>query len=220
MIGSCLGHICHPKTSFSHWPSSASLSTLAITFSNLRARLSNWDYTSTPTAYIASDGRLHTTSAAASRPCPSGNASRFSTHCRLCNLAGLGFRVDHLYSHSPVCPRDSYWLRWLNRRGLLAQPRLLQQPTGSIILYSDATPSSIAGLDIGPPRAHYSFHFQGHRPTAFAKMASALHTLNWAGTTRIPQHSPCVPIHRLHIIVCVLASVVPYAKIRCCNSSM
>jgi hypothetical protein len=50
----------------------------------------------------------------------------------------------------------------------------------SWILYSDANPTSLTGVDVGPPYAEIEHHYEDSKPTIFTEMAAALVTLLWA----------------------------------------
>lgn len=65
--------------------------------------------------------------------------------CRLCGLPCMGSCMAHLCCHPPLQPR---YLR-TGSDGFISPPCLLH--CDSRPLYSDATPSSIAGPDMGPP---------------------------------------------------------------------
>jgi hypothetical protein len=81
-----------------------------------------------------------------------------------------------------ILQRDTYWARWMFRNKLLQQPRKLQPPLRSQMVYTDATPSSIGVLWPELLRRYLHRSYNGRKPIAFAELAAALvglvHTAN------------------------------------------
>jgi hypothetical protein len=48
-----------------------------------------------------------------------------------------------IFAASHLLQRDSYWIRWLHRNGLLQYPRRLAPPLASVMVCADATPTII-----------------------------------------------------------------------------
>lgn len=67
---------------------------------------------------------------------------------------------------------------------LLRRPRLLC-PLLSRPLFTDATPSSIAAVAVGPPRASMVQHYTDCRQIAIPEMAAALRGLLWLMRTQV-----------------------------------
>jgi hypothetical protein len=78
--------------------------------------------------------------------------------------------------------RETYWLRWCLRHGLLHRPRTLGQQRRSILLYTDATPVSI-GVHVAsqPPQQIYQ-PFTDDQPISVAEIAASLFALIWIGS--------------------------------------
>jgi hypothetical protein len=77
--------------------------------------------------------------------------------------------------------RQTRWLPILYNRRILYQPRALRVPRRSLLLYSDATPISLAALDTGPPQRTLVRLYDDVKPIHFVEMAAALVALIWAG---------------------------------------
>jgi hypothetical protein len=78
--------------------------------------------------------------------------------------------------------RETFWLTWTYNRHLLQRPRQMGTITRSILLYTDATPSSF-GVHVAshPPQQVYQ-RFTDEIPIARAELAAALFALNWVGS--------------------------------------
>jgi hypothetical protein len=77
--------------------------------------------------------------------------------------------------------RETYWIRWCLSRGLLDRPRPIAPQLRSLLVYTDATPTSIGvHLDARPPQQVFQ-PFQDEQPIAVAEMAAALFALIWLG---------------------------------------
>jgi hypothetical protein len=87
-----------------------------------------------------------------------------------------------MFSATLLLQRDPYWVKWLFRNGLLQQPRKLSPPLRSVLVYTDATPSSIGIYWPGPSERSMYRQYEDQRPNAFAETAAALvgliHTAN------------------------------------------
>jgi hypothetical protein len=77
-----------------------------------------------------------------------------------------------------IAHRVVYWITRLHRLNLLQYPRTMRPPLRSIALYKDATPTSVAAVIPGPPRAIVQ-HYTDTRTIAFTEMAAALRGLLW-----------------------------------------
>jgi ribonuclease HI len=77
--------------------------------------------------------------------------------------------------------RESFWLRWTLRHGLLHRPRSMGIQRRSILVYTDATPSSI-GIHVAsqPPQQIFQ-PFLDEQPIEVAEIAAALFALIWIG---------------------------------------
>jgi hypothetical protein len=95
-----------------------------------------------------------------------------SKNYRLCPRASLGYGLAH-FRWKHLLQWDSYWLRWMHLRHLFQQPRHLQTPAASRLLYTDTTPTSIGILDKGPPRQTLTRFYEDAKPIAFAELAAA-----------------------------------------------
>jgi ribonuclease HI len=81
-----------------------------------------------------------------------------------------------------ILHRETFWLRWADRHRLLSIPRTMGTQRRSILLYVDATPTSI-GVYVAsrpPQRIHQAFTDQ--LPIAAAELAAALFALIWVGS--------------------------------------
>jgi hypothetical protein len=77
--------------------------------------------------------------------------------------------------------RETYWIHWCLSRGLLDRPRPIAPQLRSLLVYTDATPTSIGVyLDTRPPQQVFQ-PFQDAQPIAVAEMAAALFALIWIG---------------------------------------
>jgi hypothetical protein len=81
-----------------------------------------------------------------------------------------------------ILHRETFWLRWAHRHRLLDIPRTMGIQRRSILLYVDATPSSI-GVYVAscPPQRIYQ-PFTDQLPIAAAELAAALFALIWVGS--------------------------------------
>jgi hypothetical protein len=73
-----------------------------------------------------------------------------------------------------ILQRETFWIRFLHQAGILHHPRLQRSPLRSRLLYTDATPSSIAAVAPGPPAWSMVRYYEDRRPIAFAEMAAAI----------------------------------------------
>jgi hypothetical protein len=79
-----------------------------------------------------------------------------------------------MYIATLILSRDTYWVRWVLKNQLLQRLRRLAAPTNSVIVYSDATPSTIGVFWPGPPARFTYRDYIDERPIAFAEVAAAL----------------------------------------------
>jgi hypothetical protein len=79
-----------------------------------------------------------------------------------------------MYIATLIMHRDTYWTRWLLRNQLLQRPRRLVAPVNSVLVYSDATPTTIGVYRPGPPPQYLYRHYMDSRPIAFAEIEAAL----------------------------------------------
>jgi hypothetical protein len=76
---------------------------------------------------------------------------------------------------------ETYWIRWCLSKGLLDRPRQLAPQLRSLLVYTDATPTSIGVyLNTHPPQRIFQ-PFTDAQPIAVAEMAAALFALIWLG---------------------------------------
>jgi hypothetical protein len=75
--------------------------------------------------------------------------------------------------------RETFWLTWTFNKGLLHRPRQMGTIARSILIYTDATPSSF-GVHVAShlPQQVYQ-RFTDSIPIARAEIAAALFALNW-----------------------------------------
>lgn len=99
-----------------------------------------------------------------------------------------------------IYARNTYWIRYFIRRGLLRQPRRLAQRIQSRQLFTDATPTSAAAVFLGPPRLALVQHYTDHRAIVWAEMAAALRGVIWA-TKSILQQPTSLTLHTDSTIV-------------------
>jgi ribonuclease HI len=86
-----------------------------------------------------------------------------------------------------VYNRNVYWIRRFQTAGLLRRPRSLTQRLISKHIYTDATPTTIAAVFMGPPRIALVQHFTTPRNIAWAEMAAALKGLIWCANSQLEQ---------------------------------
>jgi hypothetical protein len=84
-----------------------------------------------------------------------------------------------LFVATLISQRSTYWLAVLQRCGILHQPRRLQQPLRSRLLYTDATPMVVAAYSPRPTLQSMVQHYTDRRPC-----------LRWNGCS--PQRPPMV----------------------------
>jgi hypothetical protein len=73
--------------------------------------------------------------------------------------------------------RETYWIRWCLSRELLDRPRPIAPQLRSLLVYTDATPTSIGvHLDTRPPQQVFQ-QFRDAQPIAVAEILSALFAL-------------------------------------------
>jgi hypothetical protein len=78
--------------------------------------------------------------------------------------------------------RETFWLRWAERHHLLRIPWTLGTQRRSLLLYVDATPTSIGVyVDSRPPQIIHQ-EFTDSIPIAAAEIATALFALIWCGS--------------------------------------
>jgi hypothetical protein len=83
------------------------------------------------------------------------------------------FFVTNIYQ------RNTFWLHQLHHSRVLQQPRRLQQPQRSVMLYTNATPTSMAGMTTEHPLRSFLRQYEDRTPIAFAEMAAAMAGLVW-----------------------------------------
>jgi hypothetical protein len=83
--------------------------------------------------------------------------------------------------------KNTFWIRRFQAAGLLRRPRSLFQRLTSKQIYTDATPTSIAAVCMGPPRTALVQRFTSPRSIAWAEMAAALKGLIWCATSQVDQ---------------------------------
>jgi hypothetical protein len=77
--------------------------------------------------------------------------------------------------------RETYWLRWCLDRRLLHRPRPLAPQHRSLLVYTDATPTSLGVyINTQPPQTIYQ-PFTNEQSIAVAEIAAALFALIWIG---------------------------------------
>jgi hypothetical protein len=79
-----------------------------------------------------------------------------------------------MFAASHLLQKDSCWIRWLHRNGLLQYPRKLAPPLASVMVYADATPTTIGVYWPGPPARYLYKSYEDTKPIAYAEMAAAL----------------------------------------------
>jgi len=78
--------------------------------------------------------------------------------------------------------QETYWLTWAFNRGLLHRPRTMGIIRRSILIYTDATPTSFGVHVATTPPQQIHQQFTNRIPIARAEIAAALFALNWAGS--------------------------------------
>jgi hypothetical protein len=103
-------------------------------------------------------------------------------------VAWLAFAMRWpLFTAMLITHHSTYWLAVLEKCGILRQPRILQQPLYSRVLYTDATPTSVAAFSPRPTPTSMVQHYTDSRNIAFAEMAAALKGLIWFMTVQLVQ---------------------------------
>jgi ribonuclease HI len=75
--------------------------------------------------------------------------------------------------------RETFWLTWTFNRGLLHRPRQMGTIARSILVYTDATPTSFGAHVASHPPQQIHQRFTDSIPIARAEIAAALFALNW-----------------------------------------
>jgi hypothetical protein len=102
-----------------------------------------------------------------------------------------------LFVATLIRQRSTYWMKFLDERNILTQPRRLAAPQFSRQIYTDATPTSVAALAIGPPRQVIVQHYTDALPIAFTEMAAAIKGIIWYVKNHLkqPELLICLRIH-------------------------
>jgi hypothetical protein len=86
-----------------------------------------------------------------------------------------------------VYSRNTLWIHRFKAAGFLRKPRSLAQRLISKHIYTDATPTTIAAVYMGPPRVALVQRFTSPRNIAWTEMAAALKGAIWCCTSHLDQ---------------------------------